>query len=154
MVVAFLSGGAYDSVWDSVKPMTGNYLFSYFQYLDFVGYVCMLNYCFSNNDEICADNYNYSRFKLTDKCRSEKWEVYLYGYSRFKLKGQCRSKKWEVFLYSDSRFKLTDSVAVRSGRCICTATFLHGGPWSCGSVAQGCASALVFTLFGNGSHHL
>ena len=39
----------------------------------------MLNYCFSNNDEVCADNYNYSRFKLTDKCRSEKWEMYLYG---------------------------------------------------------------------------
>ena len=23
--------------------------------------------------------HNYSRFKLKDKCRSEKWEVYLYG---------------------------------------------------------------------------
>ena len=39
----------------------------------------MLNYWFSSNDDICPDNYNYSRFKLKDKCRSEKWEVYLYG---------------------------------------------------------------------------
>ena len=30
-------------------------------------------------DVLCADNYNYSWFKLTDKCRSEKWELYLYG---------------------------------------------------------------------------
>ena len=75
----FSPGGAYDSVWDSVKPMTGKYFFNYFQYHEFVGCVRMLNYCFSNNDEVCADNYNYSRFKLTDKCRSEKCEVYLYG---------------------------------------------------------------------------
>ena len=39
----------------------------------------MLNYWFSSNDDICPDNYNYSRFTLKDKCRSEKWEVYLYG---------------------------------------------------------------------------
>ena len=38
---------------------------------------CMLYGWFSSNDEICADNYNYSRFKLKDKCRSAKWEVYL-----------------------------------------------------------------------------
>ena len=75
----FTPGGAYDSVWDSVKPMTGNFFFYYFQYQDFVGCVCMLNYWFSSNDDICPDNYNYSRFKLKDKCRSEKWEVYLYG---------------------------------------------------------------------------
>ena len=30
-------------------------------------------------DVLCADNYNYSWFKLTDKCRNEKWELYLYG---------------------------------------------------------------------------
>ena len=34
----------------------------------------MLNYWFSSYDEICPDNYNYSWFKLKDKCRSEKWE--------------------------------------------------------------------------------
>ena len=39
----------------------------------------MLNYWFSSNDDICPDNYNSSRFKLKDNCRSEKWEVYLYG---------------------------------------------------------------------------
>ena len=39
----------------------------------------MLNFWISSNDDICPDNYNYSRFKLKDKCRSEKWEVYLYG---------------------------------------------------------------------------
>ena len=39
----------------------------------------MLNDWISCNDDICPDNYNYSRFKLKDKCRSEKWEVYLYG---------------------------------------------------------------------------
>ena len=39
----------------------------------------MLNDWISCNDDICPDNYNYSRFTLKDKCRSEKWEVYLYG---------------------------------------------------------------------------
>ena len=39
----------------------------------------MLNGWFSNIDDICADNYNFSRFKLKDKCRSEQWEVYLCG---------------------------------------------------------------------------
>ena len=39
----------------------------------------MLNFWFSSNDEICPDNYNYSRLKLMDKCRSKKWELYLYG---------------------------------------------------------------------------
>ena len=81
----FTPSGAYDSVWDSGKPMTGNYFFNYFQYQDFVGCVCMLNYWFSSNDEICPDNYNYSRFKLKDKCRSEKWELYLYGVMTIKV---------------------------------------------------------------------
>ena len=36
-------------------------------------------FLFSSNDDICPDNYNYSRFKLRDKCRNEKWDVYLYG---------------------------------------------------------------------------
>ena len=75
----FTPGGAYDSVWDSVKQMAGKYFINYFQYQEFVGCVCMLNSWFSSNDDICTDNYNYSRFKLKDKCRSEKWEVYLYG---------------------------------------------------------------------------
>ena len=66
-------------VWDSVKPKTGKLFFIYFQYQEVVGCVRMLNYWFSSNYDICTDNYNYSRFKLKDKCRSEKWEVYLYG---------------------------------------------------------------------------
>ena len=68
LVVVFSPGGAYDSVWDSVKPIAGNTL-------SFLGCVCMLNGWFSNIDDICADNYNFSRFKLKDKCRSEQWEV-------------------------------------------------------------------------------
>ena len=39
----------------------------------------MLNGWLRSNDEICADYYIYSRFKLEDMCRSENWEVYLYG---------------------------------------------------------------------------
>ena len=35
----------------------------------------LLNYWFSSNDVFCADNYIYFRFKLQDKCRSEKWGV-------------------------------------------------------------------------------
>ena len=79
MWCCFTPGGAYDSVWDSVKPMTAKYIVYCFQYLEDVGCVCMLNFWFSSNDDICPDNYSYSRFKLKDKCRSEKWEVYLYG---------------------------------------------------------------------------
>ena len=75
----FSPGGAYDSVWDSVKPIAGKFLINYFQHHYDVGCVCMLNGWFSNNDDICADNYNFSRFKLKDKCRSEQWEVYLCG---------------------------------------------------------------------------
>ena len=120
----FTPDGAYDSVWDSVKPMTGKFIFIYFQYQEVVGCVCTLNSWISCNDDIYPDNYNYfwdsvkpmkentpsipsctkstfgasacsltgtaattlfapttttSRFKLKDKCRSEKWEVYLYG---------------------------------------------------------------------------
>ena len=59
--------------------MTGKYFINYFQYQEVVGCICMLNYWFSNNDDICADNYIFSRFKLKDICRSEKWELYLYG---------------------------------------------------------------------------
>ena len=59
--------------------MTGNFFFYYFQYLEFVGCVCMLNGWFSSYDDICPDNYIFSRFALKGKCRSEKWEVYLCG---------------------------------------------------------------------------
>ena len=82
------SDGAYDSVWDRVKPMTGNFIF-YFQYQGFVWCICMLNFWFSSNDEICADNYYYPRFKLTDICRSVKWELYLYGDMTIKVDRDC-----------------------------------------------------------------
>ena len=62
-----------------VMPMTGKIFFNYFQYQEVVGCICMLNYWFSSNVSICADNYIYFRFKLQDKGRSEKWELYLYG---------------------------------------------------------------------------
>ena len=70
--------GAYDSVWDRVMPITGKYFFIHFQYQEFVGCVCMLNYWFSSNDTICADNYFFP-VQVDGKCRSEKWELYLYG---------------------------------------------------------------------------
>ena len=38
---SFSPDGAYDSVWDSVKPMTGKYTINYFQYQEDVGCVCM-----------------------------------------------------------------------------------------------------------------
>ena len=59
----FTPGGAYDSVWDSVRPLTGKYT-QLFLVPRGRGYVCMLNGWFSSNDTICADNYIYFRFKL------------------------------------------------------------------------------------------
>ena len=38
----------------------------------------MLNYWFSSNDTICADNYFFP-VQVDGKCRSEKWELYLFG---------------------------------------------------------------------------
>ena len=52
-------------------PMTGSYTIYYFQYQGDVGCFCMLNDWISSNDDIPV--------KLKGKCRSEKWEVYLYG---------------------------------------------------------------------------
>ena len=46
----FTADGTYDSVWDSVKLVTGNS--SYFQFQEVVGCVCMLNGWFSSNDEV------------------------------------------------------------------------------------------------------
>ena len=53
----------------------------------------MLNDWISSIDDICPDNYNYSRFTLKDKCRSEKWEVYLYGDMTIKVmeSRRCRT---------------------------------------------------------------
>ena len=94
----FTPDGAYGSVWDSVKPMTGNFFFYYFQYQEDVDCVCVLNGWLSSNDDICPDNYNYSRFTLKDKCRSEKWEVYLYGDMTIKVMGSRRAENCGVSL--------------------------------------------------------
>merc|ERR1712136_313693 len=82
---SFSPDGAYDSLWDSVKPMKGKYTINYFQYQEDVGCVCMLNDWISSNDEICADSCNFFQFKLKGKGRSEKWEVYLYGDKTIKV---------------------------------------------------------------------
>ena len=82
---SFTPDGAYDSLWDSVKPMKGKYTINCFQYQEDVGCVCVLNDWISSNDEICADNYNYFRFKLKGNGRSEFWEVYLYGDQTIKV---------------------------------------------------------------------
>ena len=92
----FTPGAAYDAVWDSVRPMTGKFTINYFQYQEFVGCVCMLNGWFSNIDDICADNFNFSRFKLKDKCRSEQWEVYLYGDMTIKVMWSRRAENCGV----------------------------------------------------------
>ena len=94
----FTPDAAYDSVWDSVKPMTGKF-FNYFPVPRVCWMCCMLNYWFSSIDDICPDNYNSSRFKLKDKCRSEKWEVYLYGDMTIKVMGICPDN------YNYSRFR-------------------------------------------------
>ena len=80
----FTADGTYDSVWDSVKPVTGNSSY-YFQYQGFVGCICMLNFWFSSFVEFCADNYIFSLFMLKDMCRSVKWELYLYGDKSIKV---------------------------------------------------------------------
>ena len=54
--------------------------------------VCMLNDWINGNDDFCADNYNYSRFMLKDKCRSEKWELYLYGDMTIKVMESRRAE--------------------------------------------------------------
>ena len=72
----FTPDGAYDSVWDGVRPLTGKYT-QLFPVPRGRGCVCMLNVWFSSHDEVCAVNYIYFRFKLQG--RSEKWELYLYG---------------------------------------------------------------------------
>ena len=75
-----------------MRPITGKYFVYYFQYQEDVECVCILNDCFSSNYDICPDNYNYSRFTLKDKCRSEKWEVYLYGDMTIKVMESIRAE--------------------------------------------------------------
>ena len=82
---SFIVDGAFDSLGDSVKSMTGKYTINYFQFQEDVGCVCMLNDWISSNDEFCADNYNYFWFMLKGKGRSELWELYLHGDKTIKM---------------------------------------------------------------------
>ena len=49
---SFTPEGAYDSLWDSVKPKTGEDTINYSQCQEDVGCVCMLNDWIRSNDEI------------------------------------------------------------------------------------------------------
>ena len=88
--------GAYYSIWDSVRPMTGKYITYSFQYQGFVACICMLNFWFSSNVEICADNYIYFRFTL-QACVAVSSGRCICTVFPVQLDGQCRSEKWEVF---------------------------------------------------------
>ena len=85
----------------------------------------------SSIHDICPDNYNYSRFTLMDKCRSEKWEVCLYGdmpvvlrqgieSSRAENCGGLRScSSWcegKAFLGRVHRYTARGSPAIRAGK--------------------------------------
>ena len=72
-------------------PMKGNTPSITSSTLD-VECVCMLNDWISCYDVICADYYTSSRFTLMDKCRSEKWEVYLYGDMTIKVMESRRAE--------------------------------------------------------------
>ena len=74
-------GGAYDSVWDSVLPMTGIFLYFQFQWTLGVLHAEWL----VPQQRRCLPRQLFSRFKLQDKCRCEKWEVFLYGVLAIKV---------------------------------------------------------------------
>ena len=123
----FSPDGAYDSALDSVMPMKGNTPSIPFSTLD-VECVCMLNDWISCDDDFCPDNYNFSRFKLKDKCRSEKWEVYLYGDMTIKVMDSRRAQNcgglrscisWcdgKAFLGRVHRYTARGSPAIRVGK--------------------------------------
>ena len=83
---SFSPNGAYDSLQDSVKLMTGKCI-NYCQYQEDVGCVCMLNDWISSNDEICFDSYKklLPVFKLKGKGCIEQWEVNLCGVKTIKV---------------------------------------------------------------------
>ena len=129
---SFTPDAAYDSLWDSVKPLTGEYTINFFQYQEDVGGV----------HAECLDQLHrlFLRRQLhllpvhvAGLCRSEQWEVYLYGFFPVQIDGQCRSEKWEVYLYGD--FPSWWTVVV----------------WKC---CPGVCLRLGFHPIGNGSHHL
>ena len=85
----------------------------------------MLNAWFSSNGDICADNYFYSRFKLKDKCRSEKWEVYLFGQvvdMPAVVNDRClmvQTVQKTVDFYGPDHRDFTVAVQLNYGRCPC-----------------------------------
>ena len=85
----------------------------------------MLNFWFSSIDEICPDNYNYSRFMLKDKCRSEKWEVYLFGQvvdMPAVVNDRCpmvQTVQKTVEFYGPDHRIFTVAVHLKGGRCPC-----------------------------------
>lgn len=80
----FKLDGLWKDVWKSVTPMKGRYTVMYFKYVPLSGCLCLFNDWISSTGPMCANNYNYYRFKLKGcsgwwKCTSEMWEFYLYG---------------------------------------------------------------------------
>ena len=76
----FSPAGAYDSAWDSVKPMKGKCTVNYIQYPLDVGCVCMLKKLEQQLLRFCADNHNYFQSKLkgmgrTAVCAAAKVQV-------------------------------------------------------------------------------
>ena len=69
---SFTPDGTFDSVWDYVMLMIGRYTIFISCTKGTFEYVCMLNDWDCSFDEIFADNFNSSQFRLNGKCRSGK----------------------------------------------------------------------------------
>ena len=101
----FSPGGAYDSVWDSVKPMDiPHQLFP----VPRGRWVCMLaEFLFSSNDEICPDNYNYQE-DVVCVCMLNGWSAALTNLSRqlqllpVQVEGQGSQCRWTMSLLCSS----------------------------------------------------
>ena len=78
----------------------------------------MLNFWFSSNVVFCADSYIFSRLKLKDKCRSEKWEVYLFGQVVDLLLLSTTDARWFRQCRKLWRFMHSCSTS-EGGRCPC-----------------------------------
>jgi len=73
--------GLWEDWWADAERMTGVFTVNYFKYTDTC--FCMFNDWLSGQTQICADNYNYFRFRLKGgrfwSRVFETWEVYVYG---------------------------------------------------------------------------
>ena len=111
----FTPDGAYDSVWDSVRPMTGKFSINYFQYQVDVGCVCMLNDWISSNDVLAQTTTSFasstkrifgaSACSTTGSAATLKFGPTITT-SPVQLKGKGRSEMWEVYLYGDKMIKV------------------------------------------------